>query len=149
MCHLCAILNGAAGIIVFSGPSAVSAAWFPPNERTTATAVGIAFNNLGNAASFFLGPAIVPDPSHKKNQTDLIGDDLMGYYSENMDHLLSLDSNDSNGCPVVKPDENALITYRIFILMIVGGFTNKYIDITKLGCLTSWPFLFPFFQKWC
>jgi len=41
MCHLCAILNGMAGIIVFSAPSAVSAAWFPPEERTTATGIAI------------------------------------------------------------------------------------------------------------
>ena len=37
ICHACAILNGIAGIVVFSAPSAVSSAWFPPNERTTAT----------------------------------------------------------------------------------------------------------------
>ena len=49
MSHLCAILNGVAGVVVFSAPSAVSSAWFPPAERTTATAVGILFNNLGNA----------------------------------------------------------------------------------------------------
>jgi len=41
MCHICAILNGIAGIVVFSAPSAVSAAWFPPEERTTATGVAI------------------------------------------------------------------------------------------------------------
>ncbi len=61
-CHACAILNGVAGIVIFSAPSAVSAAWFPPNERTTATGIAIVFNNLGNALSFLVGPAIVPDP---------------------------------------------------------------------------------------
>ena len=34
--HICAILNGIAGVVVFSAPPAVSAAWFPPEERTTA-----------------------------------------------------------------------------------------------------------------
>ena len=60
--HTCAILNGMAGIIVFSAPSAVSSAWFPPGERTTATGIAIVFNNLGNAVSFLLAPSIVPDP---------------------------------------------------------------------------------------
>ena len=60
--HICAILNGMAGVIVFSAPSAVSSAWFPPGERTTATGIAIVFNNLGNAVSFLLAPAIVPDP---------------------------------------------------------------------------------------
>ena len=64
MSHLCAILNGVAGVVVFSAPSAVSSAWFPPAERTTATAVGILFNNLGNALSFFAGPAVVPGTRH-------------------------------------------------------------------------------------
>ena len=64
MSHLCAILNGVAGVVVFSAPSAVSSAWFPPAERTTATAVGILFNNLGNALSFLAGPAVVPGTRH-------------------------------------------------------------------------------------
>ena len=71
MCHLCAILNGVAGIIVFSAPSALSSTWFPPEERTTATGVAIVFNNLGNAFSFLLAPAIVPDPSFKNDTADL------------------------------------------------------------------------------
>ena len=54
---MCAILNGMAGIIVFSAPSALSSAWFPPNERTTATGVALVFNNLGNVFSF-LAPQI-------------------------------------------------------------------------------------------
>lgn len=118
MCHICAILNGIAGIIVFSAPSALSAAWFPPNERTTATAVAIAFNNLGNAFSFLLGPAIVPDPSHKKNATEagLIHSNLVDY-----SQIDGLDNGTS--CPVIDPAENDLIISRISILMYVGKYT--------------------------
>jgi len=64
--HICAILNGMAGIVIFSAPSAVSSAWFPPGERTTATGIAIVFNNLGNAVSFLLAPAIVPDPPENR-----------------------------------------------------------------------------------
>ena len=64
--HICAILNGMAGVVVFSAPSAVSSAWFPPGERTTATGIAIVFNNLGNAVSFLLAPAIVPDPPNNR-----------------------------------------------------------------------------------
>ena len=55
-----------AGIVVFSAPSALSSAWFPPGERTTATGIAIVFNNLGNAVSFLLAPAIVPDPPENR-----------------------------------------------------------------------------------
>ena len=51
-CHFCAIMNGVSGIVVFSAPSAVSSAWFPPNERTTATGIALVFNNLGKYIVF-------------------------------------------------------------------------------------------------
>merc|ERR1719319_408730 len=35
--HVGSILNGIAGALVMSAPSALSAAWFPPNERMIAT----------------------------------------------------------------------------------------------------------------
>lgn len=37
--HLCGILNGITGIVVMAATGAVSAAWFPINERTTATSI--------------------------------------------------------------------------------------------------------------
>ena len=40
LCHVCAILNGVAGIVVCSAPPAIAAAWFPPRERVTATSIG-------------------------------------------------------------------------------------------------------------
>ena len=38
-CHLCSIMNGVANIVVGSAPLAVSAAWFPQEERVTATTI--------------------------------------------------------------------------------------------------------------
>ncbi len=35
--HTCAVLNGAAGVTAMAAPPAISVAWFPPHERTTAT----------------------------------------------------------------------------------------------------------------
>ena len=49
------------GIIVMAAPAALSAAWFPADQRTTATAVSQVFNGLGNGVSYLLGPAMVPD----------------------------------------------------------------------------------------
>lgn len=39
----------------------LSATWFPPNERMTATAVCIQISYLGTALSYIVGPNIVPD----------------------------------------------------------------------------------------
>ena len=66
MCHTCAILNGVAGVVMFAAPSAVSSAWFPVDERTTATGIMLTLNNLGNAFSFLVAPHVVPDPKVRK-----------------------------------------------------------------------------------
>ncbi len=108
MCHLCAILNGIAGIVVFSAPSAVSSAWFPPNERTTATGIALVFNNLGNAFSFLAAPGIVPDPTIGG------GSGLEGIVPE----IGQVEGNDS--CPKLPPEESDFIKSRISILMYFG-----------------------------
>ena len=58
--HICSILNGICGVTVMAAPPAISAVWFAPTERTTATSINQVFNNLGNAVSFVLGPYLVP-----------------------------------------------------------------------------------------
>ncbi len=100
MCHLCAIFNGIAGIVVFSAPSAVSSAWFPPHERTTATGIALVFNNLGNAVSFLAAPAIVPDPG-------LVNNTLV-------------QQNETGQCPVLLPEQKLLIEHRVNVLMYLG-----------------------------
>lgn len=59
--HACSIVNGFTGILVMAAPAALSAAWFPANERATATAISQVLNNAGNGISFLIGPLIVPD----------------------------------------------------------------------------------------
>ena len=103
ICHINAILNGVAGIVVFSAPSAVSAAWFPPRERTTATGIALVFNNLGNAASFLMAPHIVEDPS---NTTHGPGANFT--------------------CPILPLDEIRRIKNQIALLMYVGKFNITY-----------------------
>ena len=103
ICHINAILNGVAGIVVFSAPSALSAAWFPPRERTTATGIALVFNNLGNAASFLMAPHIVEDPH---NTTHGPGENFT--------------------CPILPLDEIRRIKNEIAILMYVGKFDISF-----------------------
>ena len=59
--NACSILNGITGILVMAAPAALSAAWFPANERATATSISQVLNAAGNGFSYLLGPLIVPD----------------------------------------------------------------------------------------
>lgn len=122
MCHICAILNGVAGIIVFSAPSALSSAWFPPEERTTATGIAIVFNNLGNALSFLAAPAIVPDPKETNKTSEvhaLLRPNTPFLGLEEMSNA-SLNDNDTELCPIIEADEMNLITSRVSVLMYTG-----------------------------
>ena len=69
--HLGAILNGIPSIVVTSAPPAVSAAWFPPGERVTATSISQMLNNVGTGLSFFLASVLVNEPrlSHNVSNT--------------------------------------------------------------------------------
>ncbi|KAK3589572.1 hypothetical protein CHS0354_043026 [Potamilus streckersoni] len=59
--HIGQFLNAVGGPVAYGGSPVISAEWFPPHQRTTATAIGITFNNLGVAAPFLLGPYLVPE----------------------------------------------------------------------------------------
>lgn len=53
--HTGQFLNGLAGPIAMGAPPALSAEWFPPEQRTSATALATISNVLGLAVSFLLG----------------------------------------------------------------------------------------------
>ncbi|KAK4304038.1 hypothetical protein Pmani_023987 [Petrolisthes manimaculis] len=61
MAHICAICVGIPGTLIMAAPPLIAAEWFPPKERTTATAVSQVLNQLGNAGSY-LEPLIVRAP---------------------------------------------------------------------------------------
>ena len=63
LAHLAAVINGIPGIVVTAAPAAVSAAWFPPHQRVTATSISQMLNNIGTGASFLLASLLVGDPA--------------------------------------------------------------------------------------
>lgn len=63
-CHICAILNGIAGVTIMAAPPLISSHWFPPDQRTTATSINQAANMLGNGLSMLMGPGLVTVPSN-------------------------------------------------------------------------------------
>ncbi|KAJ4462469.1 putative MFS-type transporter [Paratrimastix pyriformis] len=52
-------LNGVTGTLIYATPSVMSSTWFPPQERTLATAVAACMNQLG-ASLGYLMPYVVP-----------------------------------------------------------------------------------------
>ncbi|KAM9710819.1 solute carrier family 49 member 4 isoform 2-T2 [Menidia menidia] len=56
-------LNGLAGPTIMSAGPFLSTTWFAPDQRATATAVASLFSYLGGAASFIVGPLVVPAPN--------------------------------------------------------------------------------------
>ena len=54
--HAGQIINAAVGPIVMWSPSLLSARWFPPHRRATATSLAYLGGNLGGAVGFLLGP---------------------------------------------------------------------------------------------
>ena len=44
-----------------AAPPALSAVWFPPHQRTTATSISQVFTQLGTGLSFAIGPHMVPE----------------------------------------------------------------------------------------
>ncbi|CAN9498487.1 unnamed protein product [Ophioblennius macclurei] len=57
------LLNGLAGPTIMSAGPFLSTTWFAPDQRATATAVASLFGYLGGAASFVVGPLVVPAPN--------------------------------------------------------------------------------------
>lgn len=63
MIHGGQLLNGLAGPTIMSAGPFLSTTWFAPDQRATATAVATLFSYLGGAASFLVGPLVVPAPN--------------------------------------------------------------------------------------
>ncbi|XP_033744298.1 solute carrier family 49 member 4 homolog [Pecten maximus] len=71
--NISAFLNGLGGPVAMGASPVLSAAWFPPNQRITSTAIATLFNYGGVAASFLIGPLFerndVLNTSHIGNLT--------------------------------------------------------------------------------
>nr|XP_039267323.1 solute carrier family 49 member 4 homolog isoform X2 [Styela clava] len=62
--HAGQLLSAIAGCPVLGAAPLISNTWFPPNERVFATSCMVLIGNIGNAASFLIGPAIVNRPNN-------------------------------------------------------------------------------------
>ena len=111
------ILNGLGGVLAqASGPS-ISNTWFPPTERTRATAIATLTAQFGLALSYIIGPLVVRDLPISTNQLS----------EKNMS--MNNDTNHKN-IVLMKDDISNLMYFEVgvaFILLLVaaGYFPNK------------------------
>ncbi|CAB1437229.1 unnamed protein product [Pleuronectes platessa] len=66
------LLNGLAGPTIMSAGPYLSTTWFAPDQRATATAVASLFCYLGSAASFVVGPLVVPSPNNTQKAPAMV-----------------------------------------------------------------------------
>ncbi|XP_066297049.1 solute carrier family 49 member 4 homolog [Branchiostoma lanceolatum] len=75
-------LNGIAGIMLMAAPPLISSTWFPPSQRTTATAISSIFNYVGTSVGYLIGPLFVSQPHLTPNSTlqynDTVVEDISG-----------------------------------------------------------------------
>ena len=55
LAHVAQFIIGSAGPVVFTAGPSVSALWFPPEQRTTATAIATIAGFAGSAGCFIFG----------------------------------------------------------------------------------------------
>ncbi|WAR05568.1 DIRC2-like protein [Mya arenaria] len=60
---IASVLFGIGSTVLFAGPPKFSSVWFPPEQRTFATAIVSFANYFGNAMGFIIGPLMVSSPT--------------------------------------------------------------------------------------
>lgn len=70
------ILNGLGGMLAQSVGPFISNTWFPPDERTTATAIATLASQCGLALSYVVGPSIVTEPKDMSLQTNMTSEKI-------------------------------------------------------------------------
>ena len=61
LAHLGMIINNLGGPVALSLAPLISAVWFPPQQRTTSTALASLSSYVGAGLAFIFGPLLVPD----------------------------------------------------------------------------------------
>ncbi|KAK2582978.1 hypothetical protein KPH14_009029 [Odynerus spinipes] len=126
--HFAAILNGLSGVIIGPATALVSAVWFPRGERTTATGISSACNQLGMAASYLIGPAVV-DTIISSNNTALnrnVGiyshEERYNFHSSRPTDVGSSSSNDEHIRTILRVQIMSLMRIEFVIqsLIVVG-----------------------------
>ncbi|CAL4067335.1 unnamed protein product, partial [Meganyctiphanes norvegica] len=70
LCYTCSVTNAFCTCLALALPPTIAATWFPPNERTTATAIGALATQLGGAGMYF-APLLVSVPEDEQSRDDI------------------------------------------------------------------------------
>ncbi|KAK7092415.1 hypothetical protein V1264_008160 [Littorina saxatilis] len=136
--HVGHFLNGLGGPVAMAAPPILSAVWFPPKERTTATAIGTVLNYMGVALSFIMGPLLVPDvPSTNSTNTSSFHKSSDLSFSKHNSSMI-LGSKAENATERIHEEKNGIALY-----MYIGGGWSAAIFLVLLLYFPSKPPLPP------
>ena len=71
------LISSLAAPVCIQVPAFLSSNWFPTNERTTATAIGVMSSIAGTAAGFVVGPTFVPYSAAQMYNRSVINDSVV------------------------------------------------------------------------
>ncbi|XP_055859785.1 solute carrier family 49 member 4-like [Biomphalaria glabrata] len=116
--HLGQFFNGVGGPISTGSIPAISAAWFPPKERVTATALSTCINTLGVAIPFVLGPAIVtaipPKNSTSNSSSVSIFPGLHHHFRQNLFHVIDKSKQDNTTAHRIQQERDEIMLYLYY-----------------------------------
>ncbi|GFN90272.1 disrupted in renal carcinoma protein 2-like protein, partial [Plakobranchus ocellatus] len=108
---------GAAGPIAMGAIPTLSAIWFPPRERVTATALGSSIGVFGVALSFVLGPALVtesPPKNHTGNTTGLMNGYPLTDYVEIPQHSFQVAESANVTDARIRKEKDQIMRYMYY-----------------------------------
>ncbi|XP_060070127.1 solute carrier family 49 member 4-like [Ylistrum balloti] len=87
---------GFGNVVAYNGPAAMSVAWFPQNERATATSIGVMSTYIGLGIAYVINPLTVSTPMFGKESTsyEYFNESNLANYT---DHDFNLAANMTNG----------------------------------------------------
>ncbi|KAH9496079.1 hypothetical protein Btru_012683 [Bulinus truncatus] len=117
--HIGQFFNGVGGPVSTGSIPAISAAWFPPKERVTATALSTCINTLGVAIPFILGPAIVTTlpPKNATTSNSSSGALLSGFHHHFRKSLIDVIDNskqDNSTVNRIKEERDEIMIYLYY-----------------------------------
>ena len=118
--HIGQFIMGLGGPVAQSAATVLSSTWFPPKQRTTATAVASLTSYIGTALSFIIGPQLVEDVEKYRTAKDQpVPHNVTVKVTQEIMNLMYLEFG---------------ISGFLFLLLLISFFPSKASTTTECHC---------------